>query len=220
MNRDELRMALETALTGRRLLSHPFYRRWVRGELTVDDLRGYAEQYRCFEASLPVTLGRVRDGISDGAVRAIVQGNLDDETGAEGISHLELFERFMGALDARRDGNPGGAMAHLLSTYDALTDGGPVGGLSALLAYEVQVPEIAVSKAAGLTAHHGMSQEQVAFWNVHASIDGAHAEWLLEGLARLEAPAAEVAAAARTAADSWWEFLDECEARLAVPARG
>ena len=65
-----------------------------------------------------------------------------------------------------------------------------------------------------------MSQEQVAFWNVHASIDGAHAEWLLEGLARLEAPAAEVAAAARTAADSWWEFLDECEARLAVPARG
>src|SRR5205807_3150836 len=95
MNRDELRMALETALTGRRLLSHPFYRRWVRGELTVDDLRGYAEQYRCFEASLPVTLGRVRDGISDGAVRAIVQGNLDDETGAEGISHLELFDRFM-----------------------------------------------------------------------------------------------------------------------------
>jgi len=45
MNRDELRMALETALTGRRLLSHPFYRRWVRGELTVDDLRGLPPAY-------------------------------------------------------------------------------------------------------------------------------------------------------------------------------
>ena len=32
--------------------------------------------------------------------------------------HLELFDRFMGALDARSDATPGGAMAHLLSTYE------------------------------------------------------------------------------------------------------
>ena len=42
---------LDQALEGRRLLDHPFYRRWENGELIEGELQHYAEQYRFFEAN-------------------------------------------------------------------------------------------------------------------------------------------------------------------------
>ena len=44
------------ALTGRYLLSHPFYRRWEEGGLAEGELGAYAEQYRLIERELPLTL--------------------------------------------------------------------------------------------------------------------------------------------------------------------
>jgi hypothetical protein len=41
------------ALQGRRLLSHPFYQRWSRGDLRLGELGAYAGQYRFIEARLP-----------------------------------------------------------------------------------------------------------------------------------------------------------------------
>ena len=47
------------ALDGKRLLDHPFYRRWEAGEVTLGELADYASQYRHFESYLPNFLGEL-----------------------------------------------------------------------------------------------------------------------------------------------------------------
>src|SRR5260370_35425503 len=50
---------VDAVISGRRLLAHPFYQRWLAGELTLDDLRSYAGQYYKFKAAFPGDLTRV-----------------------------------------------------------------------------------------------------------------------------------------------------------------
>jgi hypothetical protein len=49
------------------------------------------------------------------------------------------------------------------------------------------------------------------FWDVHATQEAAHAEWSIDALAALDADPVVVRAAARIAADAWWDFLSERE---------
>lgn len=207
----DLHAALEAALEDRRLLTHPFYQRWCRGELAASDLRAYAEQYRFFEANLPATLTTIRDDINEPSVRAMVQRNIDDETGATGTPHVELFDRFAEELGARSDASPCTSTQSLVATYTSLAGAGPVSGLAAVVAYEAQAAEIAESKAKGLADHHGVSSNGLEFWTVHAAADVDHAQWALEALGALGATADEVSSNARAAANAWWAFLDERE---------
>jgi pyrroloquinoline quinone (PQQ) biosynthesis protein C len=92
----------------------------------------------------------------------------------------------------------------------AATD--PVAALAMVAAYEVQAADIAASKADGLRRHYGMDAEGTRFWDVHTTLEATHADWSTEALTALGADPAAVRAAAKTAADGWWEFLDEREA--------
>lgn len=205
----DLRVALEAIIGERRLLEHPFYRRWVRGDLGVDELRAYAGQYRHFEAHLPELLTTIAGGATDPGLRAAADRNLADETGGP-AGHLGLFDDFLAGLGGTAD-PPSPATRHLLETYDRHAAASAAAGLGAVLAYEWQSPEIAASKAAGLREHHGLEGPAVTFWDVHAEVDGDHAAWLLEALAGSGEPAA-VTAAATDACDAWLGFLDERQA--------
>ena len=61
MLRTEIDAVLVEVLRDRRLLAHPFYRRWEAGTLERGELAAYAAQYRHFEAALPDVLERVVD---------------------------------------------------------------------------------------------------------------------------------------------------------------
>ena len=52
----DLDALFDDLLRHRRLLAHPFYRRWEAGTLRPGELASYAGQYRHFEATLPVVL--------------------------------------------------------------------------------------------------------------------------------------------------------------------
>ena len=73
---------LDQALEGRRLLDHPFYRRWENGELIEGELQHYAEQYRFFEANLPLFLSELASRLPEGAALDAVRANLRDEVAA------------------------------------------------------------------------------------------------------------------------------------------
>ena len=108
-------LVLGASLADRRLLQHPFYRRWERGEVTVAELADYAAQYRHFESYLPRFLARLVGSLPDGAARELVAANLADEQG-DPVSHVELFERFAAAVGAPvTPASP--AMADLLTVY-------------------------------------------------------------------------------------------------------
>ena len=216
MSPDDMRHSIEAALAGRRLLSHPFYQRWEAGLLQPGELAAYAAQYQHFEAALPGLLRAMLDGLDpDSAAARLIALNLADEEGNP-LPHVALFAAFAEGVGAQATA-PTDATRHLLDTYGRLVATGSVHGLAALIAYEIQAPEIAATKAAGLRAHYALDSRATEFWDVHAHMDREHADWAVEALA--QEPNAEAAIpAVRAAADAWWAFLDEREREGAAVA--
>ena len=217
MPHDQLNASLAAALEGRRLLAHPFYTRWVAGDISRDEIRAYAEQYRHFEATFPRVLATVIAGMDESPARAALQRNHDDETGVTGRSHLELFDAFADSVGADTLAPATQATEHLLDIYRDLAGRGAVAGITALLAYETQVPDVAAAKSAALRTHQGLDGAAVEFWDVHSGLDREHADWAIDSLAVLGASPEEVRDAAAPAASAWWAFLDEREAARPQP---
>ncbi|MGO9342028.1 MAG: TenA family transcriptional regulator [Acidimicrobiales bacterium] len=209
---------LSSALAGRRLLDHPFYRRWERGEVSMDELADYAGQYRHFEACIPGFLKDLVAQLPEGAARDLVAANLADEEG-DPVAHVELFERFATAVGAsagiRTAASP--ATRALIDCYAASLAEGPVAALAGFVAYECQASEVARAKADGLRAHYGLDDFGVSFWEHHAQVDARHSEWALGALEDLsrsygEETDEQIQSAFGRGADAWWSFLDEREA--------
>ncbi len=217
MHTEPIREALDDALAGRQLLTHPFYQRWEAGTLGEGELAAYAEQYRLIEQALPVTLGAIAHGLPDGPARTLVESNLADELGVPD-SHVTLFESFARAAGAADVAGPTEATSALLRAVRGASIADPVSALAMVAAYEVQAADIAASKADGLRRHYGMDAEGTRFWDVHTTQEVTHANWSVDALAALEADPAHVRAAAKVAADVWWEFLSEREALATTTA--
>jgi pyrroloquinoline-quinone synthase len=210
IDQSALQTIVDRVVGPRRLLDHPFYVRWSRGELAPSELRAYAAQYRHFEAHLPGFLERAAVASLTPALRDAALRNLGDETAPQ-RSHLELFDAFLAGVDGERSAvSP--AMARLLETYDRRVSASATAGLAAVLAYECQSPQVARSKAAGLREHHGLDGEAVEFWDVHADVDGDHARWLCDALADSGCESDVLEESMRAACDAWVAFLDEREA--------
>jgi pyrroloquinoline-quinone synthase len=211
MHSEPIHDALVDALAGRQLLTHPFYRRWEAGTLADGELAAYAEQYRYLEQALPATLGAIAAALPDGVARTLVETNLADELGSP-APHVELFESFAQAAGAGAGVGATPATAALVEAVRTAVATDPVAALAMVAAYEVQAADIAASKADGLRRHYGMDAEGTRFWDIHTTQEAAHADWSIDALANLGADPAVVRAAAKVAADGWWEFLSEREA--------
>jgi pyrroloquinoline-quinone synthase len=86
----------------RRLLDHPFYVAWSKGELSREALQKYAEQYYHWVHAFPTWLSAVHSNAPDLEMRQEILANLmDEEQGPE--NHPELWLRFCDALGLDRD---------------------------------------------------------------------------------------------------------------------
>ena len=207
-----LQATLDTALADLQLLKHPFYQRWEAGELHRDELTDYVEQYRYFEAMLPIFLESLSEQLPVGPSKDLVLANLSDEVSPP--SHLDLLEQFARFLDADESAiSP--AMLALVSSYSSLLQRSPASSLAGLWAYESQGAAIADSKAEGLVDHYGAGPDAIAFWSAHGTIEEDHAKWTLEALESLDPDVDEVRSAALLIAQAWWSFLDERESLAA-----
>jgi pyrroloquinoline-quinone synthase len=200
---------VRVALADRRLLEHPFYRRWEAGEVSMGELAGYAAQYRHFEDYLPGFLTTLVASLPEGPGRDLVAANLADELG-DPVPHIELFDRFARAVGACQTA-PSPAMADLLETHGDLLLQGPLHGLAGFLAYECQAAEVAGVKADGLENNYGLDQDAISFWAHHGEVDIRHAEWAQNALDSLDWRPEALLPSVRRAADAWWGFLDERE---------
>ncbi len=204
----QLEDVLAGVLKKRRLLDHPFYRRWEAGDISREELTRYAEQYRYFEVMFPTFLRSLCAQLPEGPIRHLVEANLVDEVSPP--SHVVLFDQFAQAYGARKVPiSP--AMSHLVDSYSALLRRGPASSLAGLWAYESQGGEVAASKAEGLIKHYEAPSEAIAFWAAHSLIEDDHATWTLEALALLEPDMVEVELGVGLIGDAWWNFLDERE---------
>src|ERR1700722_7608121 len=101
MPSSELVAAFDLAISDRRLLEHPYYVRWQGGLLTLEELGGYAEQYRQFESCLPGVLAATAERLPVGTARELVEENLRDER-SRPRPHAEIFEDFAKAVGAKQ----------------------------------------------------------------------------------------------------------------------
>jgi pyrroloquinoline-quinone synthase len=208
----DLQQRIDIALEDIQLLDHPFYRRWVAGNLKRDELTHYAEQYRFFEAMLPSFLQQLSVELSPGAAKDFVDANLADEVTPP--THVELFDAFARFYDAKPV-SMSPATTHLVDAYAQVLRNGSISALAGLYAYESQGAAIADSKAAGLNKHYAADETALEFWREHGSIEGDHARWTFDALASLDPDLNDVSFAAQFVGEAWWAFLDERELQSA-----
>lgn len=199
------------------LLNHPFYRDWMEGKLTKEQLRDYAAQYSVHVDAFPRYLGAIHANCEDAATRRILLENLNDEEGlTHGEPHPVLWRKFAAAVGADCDSvEARQAIANVKSTFFECAHSSLAEGLGALYAYEWQVPEIAKSKIEGLRSRYGVeAEEALAFFEAHKTADVYHRDALRAVIDALPAgQKAKAEAAAEKAARALWDFLSDVHAR-------
>ena len=148
------------------LLDHPFYVRWSRGELSLEELSLYAGQYRHAVVALADAAG--------GAAHAAGSVELAAHAGEE-AAHVALWDAFARAAgtDGPQPAEPETAdCAHAWAGQDRDL----LGHLVALYALESAQPAISRVKADGLREHYGFAPgPATAYFDLHAERDIEHA---------------------------------------------
>lgn len=158
---------LNAAVKKSDLLQSKFYQSWSAGTLPVEALKTYAREYGAFIALLP-------EGWE-------VQN--DEETAEEEREHIELWEKFAASLGTKLGTAELPAVKALISTTGELFSTVPE-ALGALYAFEVQQPETASSKLAGIKKHYSLNADAEPYFVVHSS-NHHEAEKLIERISAL-----------------------------------
>ncbi len=205
---------IDNAIAAKRLLKHPFYLAWTRGELSKEALTDYARQYYHHVAAFPTYLSAVHAKCDDQATRKQLLNNLIDEE-AGSPNHPELWLQFAEALgvpatDVRNTAKEPEAK-NLVHTFRSVCrDGSTAEGLAALYAYESQIPEICESKIDGLKKHYGLTvPKHYQYFAVHIEADREHsaAERRMLETHVNEQNFGSVRASVNRVLDALWEML-------------
>ena len=211
------------------LLCHPFYQAWSAGELSHEDLRGYALDYYQHVNAFPSYLAALALRLNDGELRRAVLANMRDEQGGEGEAaeaHSDLWMDFAEGMGAARN-----ALGHesvpevkqLVKHFAQVAEEGtPAEALAAFYAYESQVPRVSTEKDRGLRERYGAGERTTRYFTLHATADVYHSNAWREQLAKRveEDPKAATQAldAAENAAKALWTALDGIESRRTATA--
>ena len=189
------------------VLDHPFYVRWSAGELTRDELAGYAGQYRHAVVALADCVAQAATGAEDAAAGAQLR-----EHAAEEAAHVALWDRFGEAVGAEREGEP---LPGTSACAAAWTAGGDTAErLAVAYAVESGQPEIARTKLDGLTRHYGLEEGPATeYFSLHAELDSEHAAQSRALIERAlpDADQGRLLELAEDALRANWELLDGVE---------
>ena len=217
MTRDVL-STLDSMISERSLLKHPFYQAWTAGTLTMERLHNYAIEYYPHVAAFPRYLSAILSRCADIATRqSLLENLIEEERGAD--NHPELWLRFAEAIGVPRervlDATPSPASASLVRAFTQLAESDHVaGGLAALYAYESQIPAVATAKIDGLKRFYRITDDRgLAFFTVHEKADVWHARTGADLLARhctTDRDRDLAIDAGASALDALWSLLDAC----------
>jgi len=137
-----------------RLLDHPFYTAWTRGEISQPTLAAYHRAYGEFIRQIPSFWETVVNALhpNDPLGASVIQ----DET-----DHILLWEEWGDTL------TPPETVPTLTGLTAELQRMSPSGLLGALQAFETQQPEVARTKREGLLAHYGFERATLRYFDEH-----------------------------------------------------
>ncbi len=206
---------LKNKLSPYYLLKHPFYVQWTKGELSRESLRSYATQYYHHVSAFPRYISAIHSLCEDQKDRQVLLENLNEEEGAGGDPHPDLWLYFAGGLNLKKEEvqstplSPG--IQKVIQAFFTQARSSYARGLSALYSYEYQVPEVAETKIQGLKKYYGVTDKKsLLFFTVHKTADVEHRtaiETLLEKLSPSQKE--EALHSAVETAKTLWDFLTE-----------
>jgi pyrroloquinoline-quinone synthase len=207
---------IDSMVSARHLLRHPFYQDWTAGTLSRSALRDYAAQYYHHVAAFPRYLSALHSRCEDLMTRRTLLENLIEEERGE-QNHPELWIRFAEGVGVSRDEmaktSPRATTRNLVQTFTRLSREAPFeAGLTALYVYESQMPAVAEAKIDGLERFYGITDDaSLSFFSVHRMADVDHARVgaaLIEKLAQTAESKAAVINATNEAIGALWTILD------------
>lgn len=227
MTTEQFFQELDARIAKYDLLCHPFYKAWSAGDLTREDLCGYALDYYRHVQLFPAYLAAFALRLNESELRRAVLGNMRDEQGGEGApgdetqSHADMWLDFAEGMGAGRSGfghKPVPEMNQLIDHFSRVAEKGTAEeALAAFYAYESQVPRIAREKDRGLREWYGAGERTARYFTLHATADVRHANVWRDQLGKRVAANPETAEkaliAAEAAAKRLWIALDGIEAR-------
>jgi pyrroloquinoline-quinone synthase len=137
-----------------RLLDHPFYQAWTRGEVREATLAEYHHAYAEF-------IRRIPSYWQDVVLAFGVTSPLTAEIIREETEHIHLWNLWGAALP-----NPRGR-ASLQEAIEGFNAFNPSALLGALQAFEVQQPEVARTKKEGLLRHYRLHEADLRYFDEH-----------------------------------------------------
>lgn len=202
---------------------HPLWLKIQEGAIPRKGLQTFAKQFFLQVLEFPRAVSALHSRCPDVAERSkLAESVYEEETGRiSGTKpHPELLLDFCAGVGLGREevlrAEPLPGTAALLHWFEYSTKILPfLEGVAAInLAAEGQVVGAFGPFARALQKHYGLSQEEVAFWDVHELADAEHSDVgdhiVVKG-ATDEETRAKVRRAVGTSLDMWWQFFSGIE---------
>lgn len=150
-----------------RMLDHPLYRAWERGEASREELAVYHRSYTDLIQNIPRYWQRIVNTFRP-----------DDVTGTriveEERDHILLWQAWGKEFSPPEDFP---RLNEILVTFESLS---PSELLGALQAFETQMPEVSRAKKRTLLRHYGVPEESLIYFDQHMMEEPhiAYGSWL------------------------------------------
>lgn len=199
---------------------HPLWFKIQEGRLSSFQLQGFAKQFFLQVREFPRAVSALHSRCPDREERVkLAESVYEEETGRLSGSkpHPELFLDFCAGLGLSRDEVLGAAplpsTAALIHWFEYSTKILPfLEGVAAInLAAEGQVVGAFGPFALALQKHYGLSEPEVAFWDVHELADAEHSEvgdHIVVTHATTDELQGGIRRAVETSLGMWWQFFD------------
>ena len=214
---------IDSLISKRSILKHPFYRAWQMGALTRPMLQEYSRQYYRHVAAFPQYLSAVHSKMDNERDRKLVLENLNDEEHGNG-GHPFLWQRFAEELGVTRrtlDATVANSTtASFVNHFKETSQKGSIAeGIAALYAYESQIPKVSAEKIRGLKKFYGVKTKKgLEYFEVHEKADVEHSvaeRKLIRKYARGAAEQKKVLKAVSATLNAYWDLLSGMERRFA-----
>lgn len=137
-----------------KLLEHPFYKSWSAGTVSTKQLANYAASYSEFIKQIP--------GFWEKIVKDFVPESVEGKKIiVEEMMHIPLWSKWQEKLD-KVVNYP--KMTELIEELRSMNSSQLLG---AIHAFEVQQPEVAVTKKEGLLMHYGFEEKELTYFDEH-----------------------------------------------------
>lgn len=166
---------IDAIIEQKSLLGHIFYQTWSQGELTLDALRGYSQEYFQIVKSVPELMIRLSRHVSSGVKKEEINNIILEEK-----LHIQFWIDFAEEL---------GISPETLSSYEGLEKTQKAvrnlfslvetfhEGAIAMYALEKEIPVIAEVKLKGLKEFYNFtSKKGLKYFNLHTEADIRHAK--------------------------------------------